>query len=381
MKLQAAVLILLASAAVLTLACPSGASAAQSAVAAQPGIASTELKTDKPKPKHIADSGSRHKTVSIVWNGKTLQSGQNSYIRNGVTFAPLSLLSKLQGISVHWMEGESLARLWVDRGGVFDFKPGTDYAEDMDRRYPLGAAITVSNGEIMLPLRFIAEMAGADCYWDREEQLVRVVQTKTAIASVPGIRTRLYPMAERDGEYKGITLEWNGKLKSYPDWVNPSNVESPPRLEDRDIDGDGRREAVVALNAGSGTGVYLEEIHVVDSLTYREIPVEDALQTVRSRIQSSVERRGWKLHIRVTAGGSAMDQTLYRSGNDGADSSQSKKLSFGSIIRYEIRDGALVALLAGSYGISDFVGEAEVRYVKQDGKYTARSVSFFFYNE
>ncbi|MNI87027.1 hypothetical protein D3C73_1441790 [compost metagenome] len=76
-----------------------------------------------------------------------------------------------------------------------------------------------------------------------------------------------------------------------------------------------------------------------------------------------------------------MDQTLYRSGNDGPDSSQGKELSFGSVIRYEIRDGALIALLAGSYGISDFVGEAEVRYNKQNGKYSASSVSFFFYDD
>ncbi|MBY9080420.1 hypothetical protein KIH86_07075 [Paenibacillus sp. HN-1] len=379
MKFQAAVLSLLASVAVLTALHPPGVSAAQNAATVQPGT--DEQKTDILKPEHKPGPESKRKTVSIVWNGQPVQSGQASYIRSGITFVPISLLSNLKGISVHWIDEESLARLWVDRGGVFDFKPGADYAEDMDMRYPIGAAISVSNGEIMLPLRFIAEMAGADCYWDREDNQVQVIQKRNAIASVPGTRTRLFPMAERDGEYKGITLEWKEKLKSYPGWVNPSNVESPPRLEDQDIDDDGRREAIVVLNAGSGTGVYLEEIHVVDSLTYREIPVEDALQAVRSRIQSSVERSGEKLHIRVTADGSAMDQTLDRSGTAGSDSSQSKELSFGSVIRYEIRDGALIALLAGSYGISDFVGEAEVRYVKQDGKYAASSVSFFFDDE
>lgn len=317
--------------------------------------------------------------VSIEWNGAPVQGSGASYITGGVTFVSIEMISKLKGISVSWMPDEGLARLWVDRGGVFGFKPGTAYADDLDKRYPLGAVIGKKDGKAMLPLRFIAEMAGADVSWDPSSGVVKVDQKRTAIASVPGSRSRLYAMSSKDNEYRGITLEWKGMRKSFPSWVNPSGIGSPPQLKIADVGGGEADEAVILLNAGSGTGVYLEEAHVVDGRTYREIPVEDPLSFVRQRVVSQVEHGSAGTVIRVTAGGKTAEKTMAETGEEASAADLPSGLTFGSIIRYDASGGALTVTLAGSYGISDFAGEAKVIYGMSAGKLTPRSVLFAFY--
>ncbi|MFD1773216.1 copper amine oxidase N-terminal domain-containing protein [Paenibacillus rhizophilus] len=325
---------------------------------------------------HSAASASGTSGIEIDWNGEPVRTSVPSYIENGVTFVSIDMISKLNGLSASWLPDEGLARLWVDRGGIFDFKPGTGYADDMDKRYPLGAAIAMRDGRVMLPLRFIAEMAGADVSWDQMNNKVSVKQKRMAIASVPGTRSRLFAMSENKGEYVGVTMEWNGMLKSFPLWRNPSNVGSPPRLLAQDISGDGRREAIILLNAGSGTGVYLEDPHVVDSRTFKEIRIQDPLEAVRQRLVSSVDRQGKDTVIRVTADGTVRERHLDKQESDGESPS---RLTFGSIIKYEVRGGRLVTVLAGAAGIENFLGEAVVTYALKNGAYTAESVSFSFY--
>lgn len=193
------------------------------------------------------------------------------------------------------------------------------------------------------------------------------------------IRTRnpkpSFAMSEDKGEYMGITLEWNGMLKSFPLWRNPYTVGSPPQLLAQDISGDGRPEAIILLNAGSGTGVYLEEPHVVDSRTFKEIRIQDPLEAARQRLVSTVERAGKDTVIRVTADGTVWERHLDKQESDGESPGG---LTFGSIIKYEVRGGKLVAILAGAEGIENYLGEAVVTYTLQNGAYTAKSVSFSF---
>ncbi|QWU17798.1 Copper amine oxidase N-terminal domain-containing protein [Paenibacillus sophorae] len=321
-------------------------------------------------------SASETGEVAIDWNGESVRTSVPSYIENGVTFVSIDMISKLNGLSASWLPDEGLARLWMDRGGVFVFKPGTGYADDMDKRYTLGAEIAVKNGVVMLPLRFIAEMAGADISWDQTNNKVSVIQKRMAVASVPGTRNRLFAISEDKGEYMGITLEWNGMLKSFPSWRNPSTVGSPPRLLTQDISGDGKPEAIILLNAGSGTGVYLEEPHVVNSRTFKEIGIQDPLEAARQRLVSGVERVGKDTVIRVMADGTVRERHLDKQESDGESPGG---LTFGSIIKYEVRGGKLVAILAGAEGIENYLGEAVVTYILQNGAYTAKSVSFSFY--
>lgn len=315
------------------------------------------------------------RNVNLTFNGQTLVTEVPSYIDKGTTFVPISVIAKLKGLSVHWMEEEGTARLWIDRGGVYELKPGTTYVNDWGIHYPLGAEIRMKDGVVMLPLRFIAELTGANVFWDKNRGQVRIVQERTAVASVPGTRNRLYPVKEQGGEYRGIQLEWNGLFKTYP-WVNPSSIEAPPQLFIEDINDDGRPEAVVTLNTGRGTGLYLEELHVIENRSLKEIPVEDPLESLEKRVRSSIDKSGEKVVITIVADGKKTvqhrDKSLY--GPKGYNAYE--ELAFGAVIRYGVRDNRLMSTVAAASSITNFEGDIEIIYAYENSRYIVESITY-----
>lgn len=315
---------------------------------------------------------------SVEWNGTALKHGE-FYIDNGTTMVGLERIGSLQGLSARWMADEGVVRLWVDRGGVFDFKPGSSFAETDGKRYPLISPVALKDGQPMLPMRFIAEMAGAEVLWDASGKTAKLNQTETAIASIPGTANRLYAESEESGLFKGVRLEWNGTSRSFP-WTNPSDISDPPQLFGADLDGDGHNEAIILLNAGSGTGVYLEEPHVIRADDFTEIFVEDPLDFIKRELRSTVTvNENGGVVITVEAGGQTV--TAKRSaedyGNGGRD--LGKALSFGNIVDYEVNGGQLAVKVPGLAGVADFVGEAEVEYAYVDGQLKGSAVVFSVY--
>jgi len=325
-----------------------------------------------------AMASAREITVKFNGNSIPVSPDVSPYIENGITFVPISVLSKMNGLSINWMKDEGTTRLWMDRGGVYTFKPGTAYGDDWSTHYPLGAPLRLKKGTAMLPLRFIAEMAGANVKWNEKLGQVSIFQKRTAIASVPGSRNRLYPVLKEGRLFKGIQLEWDGLLKTYP-WVIPTDVSSPTQLFIEDISGDGQAEAVVTINTGRGTGLYLEELHVIDRRTFKEIPVQDPLEIIEKSVESRIDPDGKQSAVTVIIDGERTEQ--YKERSDFSDNEQHiySSLWFGAIIRYTVKDSRLTATLAGASGISTFEGDVEITYAYKNGKYVADSILYIPY--
>lgn len=112
--------------------------------------------------------------------------------------------------------------------------------------------------------------------------------TLQAIAEVIDTENRLYPVQKSGGLYKGFILNWENKSADF-DWKSIASPAAPAELFSGDVTGDGIKDAIITLPAGYGTGVYLEEIHVVNGKTLREEQVEDAADAAKKWLVSSTE--------------------------------------------------------------------------------------------
>ena len=112
--------------------------------------------------------------------------------------------------------------------------------------------------------------------------------TLQAIAEVTNTENRLYIVQESEGFYEGFILNWENKTADF-DWKSIASPAAPAELFSADVTGDGTKDAIITLPAGYGTGVYLEDIHVVDGIALREEHVEDAADAAKKWVVSNTE--------------------------------------------------------------------------------------------
>ena len=81
------------------------------------------------------------------------------------------------------------------------------------------------------------------------------------LAELPEQDAAFYAV-EEDSSYWAL-LRWGGSLAEF-DWSFGGPLIVEPRLWCRDVDGDGQEEIVLVNHVGSGTGVSIEELHIVE---------------------------------------------------------------------------------------------------------------------
>ncbi|WP_454190301.1 hypothetical protein [Paenibacillus sp. Marseille-Q7038] len=118
---------------------------------------------------------------------------------------------------------------------------------------------------------------------DQQEEV-----TLQSIAEVANTENRLYPIQESEGIYDGFILNWDGKTTEF-NWKSIASPAAPAELLSGDVTGDGIKDAIITLPAGYGTGVYLEDIHIVNGKTLREEQVEDATNAAKEWAALSME--------------------------------------------------------------------------------------------
>ncbi|QTH46340.1 hypothetical protein J4772_19095 [Cohnella sp. LGH] len=171
------------------------------------------------------------------------------------------------------------------------------------------------------------------------------------LASIP--ERSIYLFAEENG----VTLQVGDLTRQY-DWIymTPRGIE--PRLKIGDFDADGQDELAVNLYIGSGTGISVEELHIVELDDLRDYPL--SVDDVRSQIDQAIDR----LKARHDIPGRYAD----------------KELSFGNWIGYEIAGAGLqivIGLGVPEQGaMPEYIGEltAEVGY--KEGKYELTDFRF-----
>jgi hypothetical protein len=167
----------------------------------------------------------------------------------------------------------------------------------------------------------------------------------------------LTDLTSEDGMYKGFTVKTENKIQSFP-WVNVTNPTYSPTINIADINADGKDEIIILLITGYGTGAHMEEIHVLSFEDLTELNIEDPFEAISSNVISSITTNSDKTNIIIEWYGNTLEKSFNKSYTD----MWFDKISFNSIIHYEIENNRIIAKVEGQMSPSGFPVTAIVKY-------------------
>ncbi|MGG1616089.1 copper amine oxidase [Paenibacillus sp. NRS-1782] len=203
------------------------------------------------------------------------------------------------------------------------------------------------------------------------------IQSRPLAVAPEDSSVKLYVEEPSQGLFHIATLEIGQQRRTFA-WSGSADVATAPQLYYTDVNGDGVHEAVVILTRASGTGVELQELHIVNAQTMEEYAVESAADAVSQRVHSSVELRDHnrQVHIAVTIDGitHTIDPKASAFYDDPAHFTD--HLDFSSVVMYDAEQRPLRATVSGSVSPTEFVGDLELKYVYEHGRFRVGPIEF-----
>ena len=175
-----------------------------------------------------------------------------------------------------------------------------------------------------------------------------------------------------DGLYQGFKIDFKGKVYSKPFWINVTNPTYAPQVYYEDINKDEKKELIIILTKGYGTGVLDQEVHVfhVDNNRFEEMLVDHPMAIVNKNMKGSLSPSkaeiiiGMKHHVINVRKLNLLPETIFN------------EINFGSIIKYEVKNNDLIAILHPQFSPGSFVGNISIIYEYRDKMYQAKSIEF-----
>lgn len=180
--------------------------------------------------------------------------------------------------------------------------------------------------------------------------------------------------------YTNFKIDFKGVIMSRPFWINTTSPAWPPEIIYEDINGDGKKELIIILTRGTGTGIIEREVHVFHIQNQQlgkmllEVPVEmlvdDPIATVLKNVKTEISPNtaiviiGDKKYAIDIKSLGIQAEVLF------------SDIYFGNIINFEIKDNQLVAKVGGIISPSGYIGSIQITYMFKDKMYQAKSIEF-----
>lgn len=172
-----------------------------------------------------------------------------------------------------------------------------------------------------------------------------------------------------NGLYRDFKIDFKGETYFRPFWINDTNPTYAPKLFYEDINEDGKKELIITLTKGYGSGVLDEEVYV-----YRytngliDVIVDNPLAIIYKNVKTklTIEKAEIILGDKVTI----IDIKSIKPSHLFQD------IGFGSIIDYEVINKKLMVRVSGQITPAMFVGDIIITYEYRDKMYQAKTIEF-----
>ncbi len=161
-----------------------------------------------------------------------------------------------------------------------------------------------------------------------------------------------------------------GKNSHAYNWIymTPRGIE--PRMAVADYDGDGTEELAVILYMGSGTGVSVEELHIVGMQDFSDHVFKDYVPQLMKAVQMKSEMKAGELAYKITTGGKTYSAKVNGYKADEFGKPRNTPL-FGNIVGFSAEGGKLKAEFGLGVGFENFVEPQYYGAVNADVEYRA----------
>ncbi|MEK5057731.1 hypothetical protein ACFSVM_04980 [Paenibacillus shunpengii] len=176
-----------------------------------------------------------------------------------------------------------------------------------------------------------AEIKGSSLSNIKNTEELKIEPAMDPVAVITGTDNALYPVQETDGVYEGMALAWEGRFLNFP-WRSVASETPSAQLMAMDVTQDGIEDAIVFLTAADGTGVYVEQLHIVDGTQMVEIMMKDPVKAAEEYIQVSTELK------------------------------EIGPVTVGNYVKYEVKGSTVTATLGVAQSFSQYIGDLVITY-------------------
>ncbi len=168
---------------------------------------------------------------------------------------------------------------------------------------------------------------------------------------------KVYLNKENNGMYEEITIETKDNQKTFQ-WRNVTNPTYVPIKYIADVNNDNKDEIIIILTTGYGTGVHVQDIHILNLENLTEIFIEDPIEAINSTVTSSIIADGNKVNVEVKWDNQTIEKTYDKS----YAGLWFEKVAFGSHVEYEVENNRIVAKVSCAISPAGFAFTAVVLY-------------------
>lgn len=137
-----------------------------------------------------------------------------------------------------------------------------------------------------------------------------------------------------DGLYQDFKIDFKGEVYSRPFWMNVTNPTYAPQVYYEDINKDEKKELIIILTKGYGTGLLDQEVNVfhIDNNQFGEVLVDNPMAIVNKNIKASLTPSkaeiniGKKHYVINVKELKLLPETIIN------------EISFAGIIKYEVKN-------------------------------------------
>ncbi|MFZ3589919.1 hypothetical protein ACOI1C_11720 [Bacillus sp. DJP31] len=204
----------------------------------------------------------------------------------------------------------------------------------------------------------------------QKQDLVKIV------GSVPDANISLYA-SEKEGNLGEFKLHANGDSQFFPSWKNVSNPTYRPNLFYSDINQDGKNELIIVLTTGYGTGIILQEVHVLQKIKtnmgeiFKEVLVDNPMAIILKNVQTKLTKSeaiintlNKKTIIKLDKLGIKPDQLF-------------SDISMKNLIEYDIVNNKLTAIIGAQISpVGGYIGSFHITYTFKDKMYQVKKIEF-----
>ncbi|WP_211748549.1 stalk domain-containing protein [Paenibacillus sp. Marseille-Q4541] len=301
----------------------------------------------------------------------------NVKIEKGVFILPLKVIHELASVELAWDNVHKRASV-NKNGNKYLVSAGSNQVLTNKDTIELKVPAQLKDGNMLIPASLLEEISGATFTLSEDKNTAEFKTTNYYKMSPKGEPdTVLVPVkVEESGYVKGMKLRLAGTWSTYPEWEGLWNWRYKPEIHVEDISGDGKNEMVVINTLGYGTGLFMQEVKVIDPSSRKEVRVDSLERIVDENIKSEMTLDKDQMHIQIQIKGNQkpITQTIENPGYNKDEFN--KKIGFGSVQRYELKDGKLMTTVAATYDFGIPVGDLVITYQYKDQRYQADSIKY-----
>ncbi|MGG2027978.1 hypothetical protein AB1282_19955 [Gottfriedia sp. S16(2024)] len=172
--------------------------------------------------------------------------------------------------------------------------------------------------------------------------------------------------------YRDFKIDFKGETYFRPFWMNVTNSTYAPKINYEDINKDEKKELIITLTKGYGTGVLDEEVYVY---RYTNGLIDELVDNPLANIYKNVKTKLIREKAEVIIG----DKVSIVDTKSIEPSHLFEDIGFGSIVDYEVIKKQLMVRVSGQISPAMFIGDIIIVYEYRDKMYQAKTIEFIPY--